>query len=109
MSVDATKKAFAMIASIACMMRHMQSINAGQATIMRAIMVIKMVISKGESRSKNDNNDDKENFVMAMEPPAKKAKTAQHIIPWNPCKVVKSNNKFDTFLSEKKSFFSKSS
>ncbi len=74
---------------------------------MRATMVIKMVMSKGESRSKSDNNDDKENFVVAMGPPAKKAKTAQHIVPWNPCKVVKSNNKFDTFLSEKKSFFFK--
>ncbi len=58
----------------------------------------KKTVASGEEKSKDD--DEHDNFAMAMAPPAKKAKMTRRIVPQKPCKVVESNDNFDAFLAK---------
>ena len=60
-----------------------------------------MVASDGESKGESwSEHNKKDNFAVVMEPPAKKAETAQPTVPWKPCKVIESGKKFDVFLTK---------
>ena len=55
-----------------------------------------------QGRKIKDDNE-QENFAMAMALPAKKAKTTCRIIPQKPREVVESDDNFDAFLAKRAS------
>ncbi len=57
-------------------------------------MMIAMTTARdwvGSNGEKSGNEGDKDNFIVAMAPPAKKAKTHRHVIPRKMRKIVESN------------------
>jgi hypothetical protein len=61
----------------------------------------KKTVARGEEKSKDD--DEHDNFAMAMAPPAKKAKTTRCVVPRKPRKVIESDDNFDAFLAKRAS------
>jgi hypothetical protein len=55
-------------------------------------------VASGKEKSKDNNEHD--NFAMAMAPPAKKAKTTRRVVPRKLRKVTESNDNFDAFLAK---------
>jgi hypothetical protein len=52
------------------------------------------------SDKESRDNDEHDNFAVAMVPPAKKAKTTRCVVSRKPRKVVKSDNDFDALLAK---------